>query len=418
MEKGDMSFDLPENVAALRCCGCGFTTGDFWQWACPECPPEYRMDVVYKSDSCEKLAAGLAQRPFNMWRYREVLPIPTGATLPPLHTGGTPIYEAPRLAKELGVARVVVKDDGRGPSASLKDRPSAMAVMLAMASGAQRIVCASTGNAASSLAAHAASVGLPATIFVPRRAPEPKIAQLRIFGAQVFRVDADYDRTWELCAEVAASRPWFNRNCAVNPYLVEGKKTVGLELAEQLGESMTDWVVLTVGDGCTIAGAVKGLEEACRAGLIPSVPRVLGVQAQGAAPLVEAANSGKPWQPGPAETLADSISVGHARNPYKALDAVKRANGGWVAVSDEAILAAIATTGVLSGVFAEPAAAAATAGVHRARDLGLIDASESAAIVVSGNGLKDTASALLAVDGPIDVQASTEAVLAQLEVNT
>lgn len=413
-----MNFPLPDNVEALQCCGCGYISHDFWQWSCPTCPPEFRMDVVYKSGSCESLASGIKGRPFDMWRYREVLPIPSGATLPPLHTGGTPVYEAQRLADEFGLARVVVKDDGRGPSASLKDRPSAMGVMLAMASGAQRIVCASTGNAASSLAAHAASVGLPATIFVPRRAPEPKIAQLRIFGAQVFRVDADYDRTWELCAEVAASKPWFNRNCAINPYLVEGKKTVALELAEQLGDSMTDWVVLSVGDGCTIAGAVKGLEEACKAGLIAKVPRVLGVQAQGAAPLVEAANSGKPWQPGPADTLADSISVGHARNPYKALAAVKRVSGAWVAVSDESILAAIATTGVLSGVFAEPAAAAATAGLQRARELGIIESSDSATIVVSGNGLKDTSAALRAVGGPIDVEASTEAVLAHLEIST
>ena len=373
------------------------------------------MDVIYKDGACEALSAGLAGRAFDMWRYREVLPIPAGATLPPLVTGGTPVYEAPRLADDLGLARVVLKDDGRGPSASLKDRPSAMAVMLAIASGAQRVVCASTGNAASSLAAHAASVGLPATIFVPRRAPEPKIAQLRIFGAQVFRVDADYDRTWDLCAEVAASRPWFNRNCAINPYLIEGKKTVALEIAEQLGESMTDWVAMSVGDGCSIAAAVKGFEEAERAGLIATVPRVLGVQAAGAAPLVDAATSGRPWLPGPAETLADSISVGHARNPHKALAAVKRAKGRWVAVSDESILEAMASTGVLTGVFGEPAAAAATAGVRQAVRSGIIAATESVTIVISGNGLKDTAAALRAVGGPIDVAPNAAAVLAQLD---
>ncbi len=373
------------------------------------------MDVVYTDDCVQALAPNLAARPFNMWRYRELLPIPQGAELPPLQTGGTPIYEAPRLAARLGASRVVLKDEGRGPSASLKDRPSAMAVMLAMASGAQRVVCASTGNAASSLAAHAASVGLPATIFVPKRAPEPKIAQLRVFGAEVFRVDADYDRTWDLCAEIAEEMPWFNRNCAVNPYLVEGKKTVGLELAEQLGDEMTDWVVLTVGDGCTIAGAVKGMEEAHAAGLIPFMPKVLGVQADGAAPLVEAANQGRAWRPGRAHTVADSISVGHARNPHKALQAVTRCNGAWVSVSDEEILAAIPQTALLSGVFAEPAAAAASAGLARAVKMGIVAPDQSASLIVSGNGLKDTGAALRAVGGPIDVAPTTDAVLKLLE---
>ncbi len=409
-----MSLQLPDNVQALRCCGCGYTTQDPWEWACPSCEPEYRMDVVYKDDATFGMKEALPDRPFDMWRYREVLPIPTGARLPPLHTGGTPVYEAPRLAEALGIARIAVKDDGRNPSASLKDRPSAMGVMLAMAVDAQRVVCASTGNAASSLACHAASVGLPATIFVPRRAPEPKIAQLRVFGAQVFRVDADYDRTWELCAEVAATQPWFNRNCAVNPYLVEGKKTVALELAEQLAGNMPDWLVLSVGDGCTIAGAVKGLEEACQAGLIDKVPRVLGVQAVGASPLVQAARSGEAWRPAPAETIADSISVGHARNPHKALQAVERSEGAWVAVNDEEILAAITTTGELSGVFAEPAASAATAGVKVALAEGILDSSCEVAILVSGNGLKDTSAALRAAGGPVDVQPTVDDVLGRL----
>tara|TARA_B100000029_G_scaffold83007_1_gene73998 strand:- start:98 stop:1243 length:1146 start_codon:yes stop_codon:yes gene_type:complete len=380
------------------------------------------MDVVYQHDATAQLGAALNDpkhpRAFDMWRYREVLPLPKGAEPPPLLTGGTPVYEATRLAEALGVHRLWLKDDGRNPSASLKDRPSALAVLLAQASGAQRVVCASTGNAASSLACHAASVGLPATIFVPRRAPEPKVAQLRVFGAQVFRVDADYDRTWELCAEVAANQPWFNRNCAHNPYLVEGKKTVGLELAEQLAQTVPDWVVLSVGDGCSIAGAVKGFEEAHAAGIIERVPRFLGVQAAGAAALVDAWKTGEAWSPGPAASVADSICVGHARNPHKALQAVERSRGAWVAVSDQAILAAIPELGQQSGVFAEPAAAAAGAGVRVARDEGLITSSETVAVVVSGNGLKDPGSALSAVTRPVDVPCDVEAVLRHLKLST
>jgi threonine synthase len=283
-------------------------------------------------------------------------------------------------------------------------------VFLAREAGSTRVCCASTGNAASSLACQAASVGIPATIFVPKHAPEPKLAQLRVFGAQVFRVDAAYDRTWDLCAEVARTRPWFDRNCAVNPYLVEGKKTVALELAEQLGERMPDWVALSVGDGCTIAGVVKGLEEAVEAGFIPRMPRVLGVQAAGAAPLVRAAETGTDWQPLDAHTLADSISVGTPRNPIKALQAVGRCGGAWVAVEDDAILEAMKTTARCSGVFAEPAAAAVTAGVEVAARRGIVSPWESVAIIVSGNGLKDTASALEAAGPPIDVAPDLDAV--------
>lgn len=407
---------LPPWVEGLACCRCGGRTTDPWAWACPLCGPEARMDVCYSDDAPRRMARNLAGRTWNQWRYTELLPIPEGGALPPLQVGGSPVVAAPRLAAALGVVRVVLKDDGRNPSASLKDRPSAVGVALAMAVGAGRIACASTGNAASSLACLAASVGLPATIFVPRRAPAPKIAQLRAFGATVFRVDADYDRTWDLCAEVVArmstsETPWFNRNCAVNPYLVEGKKTVALELAEQLGDRVTDWVSVSVGDGCTVAGVVKGLEEAYAAGLIPRIPRVLAVQAAGAAPLVRAAAQGGAARQEGADTLADSIAVGVPRNPDKALQAVKRNGGVWIAVTDDAILSAIAQTAALSGVFAEPAAAAASAGVAEAVRLGVIGSTESVCIIVSGNGLKDPSAALRAVSGPVDVPADVEAVL-------
>jgi threonine synthase len=373
------------------------------------------MDVVFDDDALAQMGARLAGRPFDMWRYREALPIPEGAMLPPVVVGGSPVCEAPRLAAELGVDRLVVKDDGRNPSASLKDRASAVGVVMAVAAGAHRIACASTGNAASSCACIAASMSLPATIFVPERAPRPKVAQLRMFGAQVFRVASDYDTAWELCGEVTAVKGWFNRNCAINPYLVEGKKTVSLELAEQLGDGITDWVAVSVGDGCTIAGVVKGLEQARQAGLIPRVPRVLGVQAEGAQPLVEAYRAGATtFRATSVSTVADSICVGHPRNGIKALDAVRRVNGDYVAVSDEDILESMRQCARLAGVFGEPAGVAAVAGVREARAQGIIGASESVALVVTGNGLKDVDTAIAAVTGPIDVAPSLEAVLAAL----
>jgi threonine synthase len=257
-------------------------------------------------------------------------------------------------------------------------------------------------------------VGLPATIFVPERAPAPKIAQLRVFGAQVLRVQSDYDTAWDLCAEVARDRPWFNRNCALNPYLVEGKKTVGLELAEQLGSELPEWVVASVGDGCSIAGLVRGLEEALAAGLTDHLPRVLGVQAAGAAPLVAAAQSGAEPRINDAQTIADSLCVGVPRNPDKALAAVARSKGAWVAVTDEQILAALPATAARTGIFGEPAAVTAAAGVRVAVEQGIIDPTAGVAIIISGNGLKDPATALRSVTGPLDIAPTVAAVISAL----
>jgi len=410
-----MTLRLPPWITGLSCIRCGRQTQDPEEWTCADCGPAGRMDVLYDDDAPARCAAALKDRPFDMFRYRELLPLPENAALPPLRVGGSPVSAAPRLAEHLELRRVWLKDDGRNPSSSLKDRPSAVGVVLAVATGMERIACASTGNAASSTACIAAAMGLPATIFVPERAPAPKVAQLRVFDATVLRVRADYDTTWDLLQEVAEAQPtWFNRNCAQNPYLVEGKKTAALELAEQLGDDMPAWVALSVGDGCTIAGVVKGLEQAHAAGLIRHVPKVLGVQARGAQPLVTAFDANLDFTPGPAETVADSIAVGHPRNGKKALDAVRRNGGRYIAVSDEGILEGLRITARLGGVFGEPAAAAATAGVAQARADGILSADDDVAIIVSGNGLKDTATALTAVDGPVDVDPDVDAVLAAL----
>ena len=232
--------------------------------------------------------------------------------------------------------------------------------------------------------------------------------------SEVLRVQSDYDTAWDLCAEVARDRPWFNRNCALNPYLVEGKKTVGLELAEQLGTALPEWVAASVGDGCSIAGLVRGLEEAHAAGLCDHVPRVLGVQAAGAAPLVAAANSGAAPSISNPQTVADSLCVGVPRNPDKALQAVARSGGAWVSVTDQEIMEALPATASLTGIFGEPASVTAAAGVRAAVAQGIIAPDEGVALISSGNGLKDPETALRSVTGPLDVAPSVDAVVAAL----
>ena len=204
-----------------------------------------------------------------------------------------------------------------------------------------------------------------AVIFVPARAPQGKVAQLLIYGAKVISVQGNYRDAFELSAAAIERWGWYNRNAAINPYLVEGKKTVVLELAEQLAWQMPDWLVLSVGDGCTIAGAGKGLQDLKELGFIDKVPRLLGVQASGCAPIYHAFCSGSELIPAEENTLADSIAVGVPRNPHKAMCQVRNSLGNMVTVSDDEILAAMRLLGRTCGVFAEPAASAAVAGLAR-----------------------------------------------------
>ncbi len=234
------------------------------------------------------------------------------------------------------------------------------------------------------------------------------MAQLLIYGATVISVQGSYLDAFELSAAAIQRWGWYNRNAAINPYLVEGKKTVSLELAEQLGWRLPDWLVLSVGDGCTIAGAGRGLWDLKELGFIDRVPRLLGVQARGSAPIYDAFISGRELVPAEENTLADSIAVGVPRNPAKALEQVRRSQGKMVAVEDEEILAAMRLMGRTCGVFAEPAAAAGLAGLARAVKEGLVEPESQVAVISTGNGLKDIANALKAAGEPLRVNPEIE----------
>ena len=348
----------------------------------------------------------------SMWRYRPFLPVEETTAPPPLRVGWSPLYMADRLAEELGLKTLYIKDDGLNPTASLKDRASAMAVAKAKEAGADTIACSSTGNAASSLAGNAAAAGFATYIFVPSRAPKGKVAQLRIFGATVISVDGSYEDTFELSRAAIDKWGWYNRNAAINPYLSEGKMTVTLEIMEQLGWQVPDYIALSVGDGCTIAGAWKGLKDLYAAGFIEKLPRLIAVQAEGCCPLNRAIQTGQPWQPMEENTLADSIAVGVPRNPDKALNAIRESEGVAVNVSDEEILSAMRLLGRTQGVFGEPAGVTGTAGVKKALELGLIPPDSTVVSIVTGNGLKDVANGIKAAGEPMLVRPDMEALLA------
>lgn len=411
-------------VTGLKCVHCGqIYAPEQVDYYCPDCGyNEGILDVIYDYDAMEKVLNPLEMqrnKTRSMWRYLPLLPVADTQMIPHLQVGWTPLYTAPKLAEELGIAACWVKDEGRNPTASFKDRASAMGVVKAMEKKAARITCASTGNAASSLAGFAAAAGMPATIFVPQRAPEAKVAQLLVYGAQVFSVQGTYDQAWELCMQASAAFGWYNRNCAINPYLIEGKKTVSLELTEQFREltpgEFPDWVVVSVGDGCTIGGVWKGLKEMHRLGFIPKLPKILGVQAAGCQPFLTAWQGDGCLIPTAANTLADSIAVGHPRNFCKGLKGVTESGGAFVAVDDAEILSAMTVLARKTAVFGEPAGVAGVAGVKRALQAGFIDAAASVAIIITGNGLKDIQSAVKAAGMPIAVEPDIMAVRAVVE---
>ena len=346
----------------------------------------------------------LAKRAGNsQWRYRELLPVRTESAVPDLAVGWTPLTAAPALGRHIGIASLMLKDDGRNATGSMKDRASAVGVVKAREARRKIIACASTGNAASSCAGMAASMGLKSVIFVPERAPEPKVTQLLIFGATVLRVRGSYEDAFRLCQQACERWGWYNRNSGINPYLVEGKKTVGLEIGEQLGWEVPDWVAVSVGDGCTIAGVCKAFRELQTLGLTARMPRVLGVQAEGAAPVTACFESGGTLVPVAPRTLADSIAVGVPRNWKKAVLGVRDSGGAMINVTDEEILDAMRYTGRLAGVFAEPAAATAVAGLRRAVAEGVVPRRASAVAIITGNGLKDIRSAKEAVGEPFEI---------------
>jgi len=352
-------------------------------------------------------------RDWSIWRYRPLLPVAEDSPLPPLQVGWTPLYRAELLGRGLGLDHLFIKDDGRNPTASFKDRASAVGVVKAREHGFDTVTCASTGNAASSLAGQAASVGLRAVIFVPENAPRAKVAQLLVFGARVFTIRGSYDQAYDLCTQAATQYGWYNRNTGYNPYLSEGKKTAALEIAEQLGWRAPDTVVVAVGDGCIIGGLWKGFRDLYALGLIDHLPRLIGVQAEGADPLAQAWRAGATHpHPMDAHTVADSICVGIPRDATKALRAVRESGGFFLSVSDAEILSAILTLARQAAVFAEPAGATAYAGLERMVREGKAQNHEVIVVVVTGNGLKDVDSALRVAGRSETIEPTLEAVRA------
>lgn len=418
---GEERTDLAK-VEKLVCVICGREyQQEETEYTCLSCGREGILDIRYDYDAVKKTVSRDKLRSnsdYSIWRYGDLLPLSRFDLRSYLQVGWTPIYRVERLAHYYGLKSILIKDDGRNPTASFKDRASAVGVVRALEKGSRTIACASTGNAASSLAGLSASVGLKSFIFVPQKAPQAKIAQLLIFGATVILVNGTYDQAYDLSMDACEEWGWYSRNCASNPYLVEGKKTVGLEICEQLDWEPPDVAIFSVGDGCTIAGAWKGFKEFYELGLTRKLPRMVGVQAEGACPVYRSFITGEKLETIVPDTIADSIAVGKPRNYIKALNSIRESGGTMVTVSDEEIINSIKVLGEKAGVFGEPAGVAGLAAIPKLLKEGFMEPGEIVCHVVTGNGLKDIQSALKAKGTLISVEPNIEDVREKLHQRT
>jgi threonine synthase len=404
--------------SGYRCSLCDHQyLADEIQYSCPR--DGGNLDVLLDYAAIQKSFSPKqiwASQEASLWRYLPLLPIddPGGLETPLRAAGWTPVFSPPLLRAESGLRSLWIKDESRNPTASFKDRASAVVMGRAAEIKADIVVTASTGNAGAALAGMAAAVGQKAIIFAPKTAPPAKIAQLLIFGANVLLVDGNYDQAFDLSLQAANEFGWYCRNTGYNPFTLEGKKTAAFEIWETIisgGRFDRPLVIfVSVGDGNIISGLHKGFKDLQALGWLEQMPRLFGVQAEGSAAIANAFFAGNETIiPVSATTLADSISVDLPRDGVRAIRAARETGGSYLTVNDAEILAAIASLG-RAGIFAEPAGATAYAGLLKAMALEKIEPDEPILVINTGSGLKDVRAAMQAVQAAPVIEPSLEAV--------
>ncbi len=399
-----------KKISMLKCINCGREhEEEEVKYVCNSCGGNleviYDYNLIKKRFNHDELKEN---RFYDIWRYSDLLPIEDLKDIPPLKIGYTPLYKNKKLADELDISELYIKDDTRNPSASFKDRASAVIVkrVVETLDEDKRIIAtASTGNAASSLACISASVGVKNIIFVPETAPLPKITQLLVFGATVIMVKGTYDDAFDLCVKACEHFRWYNRNTGYNPYTREGKKTAAFEICEQLEWEVPDKVFVPVGDGNIISGIWKGFLEFKKIGFIDKLPKLVAVQAENSNAVYKAFQEKlNNIEPVSGETVCDSISVKIPRDGLGALISLRESEGFAVNVSDKEVISAMKEFASNTGIFAEPSAAAAYAGLKKAISEKKVDKGDSVLILITGSGLKDIETAKKSVPKAYKIQ--------------
>jgi threonine synthase len=375
-----------------RCAGCGATYEIV--------PGRYVCDHCARRQQADRPLEGILEAEWEGGEPGEVIPLPVEPEFfPSIPVGNTPLWAPERLRRELGAPKLWFKDDTCNPSGSFKDRASYLVAAFAKKHGVKEVVLASTGNAASSMAAVGAAAGLAIKVFLPAAAPAAKRIQVLQYGAELISVDGTYDQAFDLSLEYSTRTGSLSRNTAYNPLTIEGKKTVAFEIVDDLlaaGAGAPDHVFVPAGDGVILAGVYRGFENLLRLGRIRKIPVVWACQAEGSSAIARAWESDSYGSdafasPQASSTVADSIAVDVPRNGVHALTKLMRYGGQAITVSDGEILAAQKTLAAGSGLFAEPSSSAAFAGWLKARDR--VPNGENCVVLITGSGLKDIKSA-------------------------
>lgn len=385
-------------------------------YLCPECekkfpdelPPKGVLKVLY--DYKTLINDGITFSTLMQHHWLDLLPVNNLASLPGLRTGNTPLYHFTKSGKENLEFDLFLKDDSQNPTFSFKDRASALVSAFAKENGLNTIVTASTGNAGSSLAGICAAQQQKAVVIVPVSAPIAKLTQIIMYGATIIPVNGTYDDAFDLSIKATKEFGWYNRNTAYNPLTTEGKKTVSFEIFDQLGQTLPDRIFVPVGDGVIISGVYKGFEDLLKLNIINKIPVIVAVQADGSDNLVRNLNNDS-FEIKESNTIADSISVDFPRNFYMAKDFLNKYNGEWITVSDEEILKASGTLASTTGLFAEPAAAAAFAGMLKYKNEKEIPDTSKNVVLLTGSGLKDIES----LEPVLEIPAAIDPELKNLE---
>jgi threonine synthase len=394
----------------LRCIACG-EVYDRREviYQCPRCSG--LLEVVFDLSEISVTKAEIESRAFNLWRYRELMPVEDYTRVVSLNEGGTPLYRADTIAEEIGVKELYIKNEGANPTGSFKDRGMTVGVTKALELGATAVGCASTGNTSASLAAYAAKAGIKCLVLLPAgKIAIGKLAQALLHGAIVVGIKANFDVALKLVREICAKHNIYLLN-SINPWRLEGQKSEAFEIADQLGFEAPDRVVVPVGNCGNISAIWKGFKEFHELGLIDELPVMTGIQAEGASPLVRAFKAGESSvtpEPKP-ETIATAIRIGAPVNAPKALLALKESRGIAESVTDEEIIEAQKLLARKLGVGVEPASAASVAGLKKLVEAGEIDRSERIVCVTTGHALKDPEIIFHRYEKPIEIEPSIEA---------
>ncbi len=367
------------------------------------------LDVVYDYSNIHLTKKDL-KGPLSVWKYRALIPVEREPIS--LKEGGTPLYRVDRLAKSVGLKEVYVKHEGMNPTGSFKDRGMTVGVTKALELGMKTVACASTGNTSASLAVYGARAGVPAVVLLPSgKVALGKLAQALMHGAKVLSIRGNFDDALKLARDLCDREGFYLLN-SVNPYRLEGQKTIAFEIADQLGWRAPDRLVLPVGNAGNITAIYKGFKEFKWLGIIDSVPKMTGIQAEGASPIAKAIknNAAEITPEVKPETVATAIRIGNPVNAIKALTAIRESRGTADTVSDDEIIRAQQELASLEGIGVEPASASSIAGLRKLAEMGVIDSDESVVCVTTGHLLKDSEHVLAVCPRPVEIDATIEAV--------